>query len=56
MKAAYASIESWLKDATGNVADHRDNILKTARANAEKAALVREAGGLDRVEQEAGQS
>ena len=52
VKATYESIESWLKGATGNVADHRDDILKTAKANAEKAALVREAGGLDGVGQE----
>ncbi len=49
VKAAYESIVTWLKSASGDIAKQVDSILKLAKFNAEKAPAVVEVGGLDKV-------
>ena len=53
VKAAYDSIDEWLKDATGSLKSQRETILDKARLNASKAPAVMEAGGLDAIGKEA---
>lgn len=49
VKTAYDSLVDWTSAATGEVAQQRSAVLQLARVNAEKAASVVEAGGLDNV-------
>ena len=49
VKAAFDALAAWLANIPGDVAQQRDAIVHTARANAEKAVSVAAVGGLDRV-------
>ena len=47
VRAAYEQLDEWLATATGDAANMRDEILETARRNAEAAPAVVAAGGLE---------
>ena len=49
VKAAFDALVAWLANIPGDVAQQRDAIVRTARANAEQAVSVAAIGGLDRV-------